>query len=135
MVSSSSSSVSTDLISTTIPVRLDDNNFSLWRGLALPNLAGANLHHHLDQSMVAPVKTVQQGTGDKAIAVTNPEYINGGLKISGLWDSSSDPWGGHRRAAHQLQDGCRGVGIRPFHVQRAESGEYSPPASTTSVSP
>ncbi|KAK1664324.1 hypothetical protein QYE76_052483 [Lolium multiflorum] len=76
MVSSSSSSVSTGVISTMIPVRLDGNNFTLWRGLALPNLAGANLHLHLDKTAVVPAKTVQQGTGDKAIAVPNPEYHN-----------------------------------------------------------
>ena len=74
MVSASASSVSTGVISTSIPVRLDGNNFSLWRGLALPNLAGANLHQHLDQSVVVPAKTVLQGTGDKAVAVINPEY-------------------------------------------------------------
>jgi histone deacetylase 1/2 len=74
MVSSSSSSVPTVVISTTILVRLDGNNFTLWRGLALPNLAGANLHLHLEKTAVVPAKTVQQGTGDKAIAVPNPEY-------------------------------------------------------------
>jgi hypothetical protein len=39
-------------------VCLNWTNFTLWRGLTLPNFAGANLHGFLDNSVPAPVTTV-----------------------------------------------------------------------------
>ena len=46
----------------------------MWRGLALPVLAGANLHGHLDGTTAAPDQTLTEGTGDEAITAANPEY-------------------------------------------------------------
>jgi hypothetical protein len=46
----------------------------LWRGLTLPNLAGANLHDHLDASTAAPAKTVTEGSDDSAVTTANPAY-------------------------------------------------------------
>jgi hypothetical protein len=40
----------------------------------LPRLAGNNLHEHLDETVAAPEKTLTEGTGDKAVTVTNPAY-------------------------------------------------------------
>ena len=55
-------------------VRLDATNFTLWKGLTLPNLSGAGLHGHLDGTTVAPDKTLKHGTGDDAVDITNPAY-------------------------------------------------------------
>ncbi|XP_071683602.1 uncharacterized protein [Lolium perenne] len=55
-------------------VRLDATNFTLWKGLTLPNLSGAGLHGYLDGTEEAPAKTIKQGTGDDAVDVTNPAY-------------------------------------------------------------
>ena len=61
-------------VAPTIPVRLDSNNFMLWRGLVVPNLPGASLHGYLDGSTAAPEKTITEGTGDDAVIKINPEY-------------------------------------------------------------
>jgi hypothetical protein len=55
-------------------VRLDATNFTLWKGLTLPNLSGAGLHGHLDGTNAAPAKTLKQGAGDAAVDVPNPAY-------------------------------------------------------------
>jgi hypothetical protein len=55
-------------------VRLDATNFTLWKGLTLPNLSGAGLHGHLDGTEEAPAKTIKHGTGDDAVEVTNLAY-------------------------------------------------------------
>ena len=57
ITSSSVATVSTGVVPT-ISVRLEAGNFTLWKGLLLPNLAGAGLHLHLDESVPAPEKTV-----------------------------------------------------------------------------
>jgi hypothetical protein len=71
---SSSSASAPAAIVTSIPVRLDRGNFMLWKGLTLPNLSGADLHGHLDESVVTPEKTITEGEGDKAMDIPNPEY-------------------------------------------------------------
>jgi hypothetical protein len=73
LISTSASLISVGVVST-IPVRLNRDNFSLWKGLTVPNLSGANLHDHLDSSAVVPEKMVTQGTGDIAVTVANPKY-------------------------------------------------------------
>ncbi|KAK1601131.1 hypothetical protein QYE76_007892 [Lolium multiflorum] len=57
-----------------ITVRLNGNNFMLWRAHALPNLAGARLHGFLDGSAQAPSATIKEGTGTDARDVVNPDY-------------------------------------------------------------
>jgi hypothetical protein len=73
MASSLSASVPAGITPTTA-VRLEAENFNLWKGILLPNLAGAGLHRHLDATIVAPEKTITMGDGDKAVTVSNPEY-------------------------------------------------------------
>ena len=68
------SASSTTLVIPTIAVRLNSNNFMLWRALSVPNFAGVRLHGFLDGSAKAPAKTMTQGIGDAATTVTNPDY-------------------------------------------------------------
>ena len=75
-------------------VRLDANNFMLWKGLTLPNLSGAGLHGHLDGTESVPVKTISQGEGDKAETVTNPAYTRWWVtdqRVLGLLLGSMEP--------------------------------------------
>jgi hypothetical protein len=58
------------------PFRLEAGNFNLWKGIVLPNLAGAGLHRHLDATAVVPAKTITEGDGDKAVTIPNPQYDN-----------------------------------------------------------
>ncbi|KAK1643842.1 hypothetical protein QYE76_061647 [Lolium multiflorum] len=58
----------------TVGIRLDRNNFALWRALTLTNLSGASLHGYLDGTVAAPAKTTTEGTGDAARQVDNPAY-------------------------------------------------------------
>ena len=65
----------------------------MWRGLALPVLAGANLHGHLDGTTAAPDQTLTEGTGDEAITAANPEYHRWWTqdqKVKGILLSSMD---------------------------------------------
>jgi histone deacetylase 1/2 len=57
-----------------VSVRLDTQNFMLWKGLTVPALAGAGLHGHIDGTTAAPTQTIKEGTGDAAVDVPNPEY-------------------------------------------------------------
>jgi hypothetical protein len=57
-----------------VGIRLDRNNFALWRALTLTNISGASLHGYLDGTMAAPAKTITEGTGDAARQVDNPAY-------------------------------------------------------------
>ena len=93
ITSSSVATVSVGVVPT-ISVRLEAGNFTLWKGLLLPNLAGASLHLHLDESVPAPEKTVTQGEGDKAITVTNMEYTRWWTqdqRVLGLLNGSMEP--------------------------------------------
>ena len=77
-----------------VSVRLEAGNFALWRGLLLPNLAGAGLHHHLDENVAPPAKTVTQGEGDKAITIANLEYAqwwSADQKVIGYLLGSMEP--------------------------------------------
>jgi hypothetical protein len=56
------------------PFRLEAGNFNLWKGIVLPNLAGAGLHRQLDATAVVPAKTITEGDGDKAVTIPNPQY-------------------------------------------------------------
>ena len=81
-------------IAPTVSIRLDAGNFTLWKGLTLPNLSGAGLHGHLDGTEVAPVKTIKEGTGDAAVDVTNPAYLRWWTtdqRVLGLLLSSMEP--------------------------------------------
>ena len=65
----------------------------LWKGVAIPVLAGASYHGHLDGTTAAPAKTLTQGTGDAATTVANPEYLRWWTqdqKVKGLLLSSMD---------------------------------------------
>jgi hypothetical protein len=55
-------------------VRLDSQNFPLWRGLMQPAVAGAGLFGYLDGTEAAPPKKITEGTGDAAVEVPNPAY-------------------------------------------------------------
>lgn len=91
VVSSTGASVQAAI--STISVRLGRGNFMLWKGIAVPILAGANLHGHLDGTTPAPVKTLTQGTGDAAVTTDNPEYLRWWTqdqKVVGLLLSSMD---------------------------------------------
>jgi hypothetical protein len=66
----------------------------LWKGLTLPNLSGADLHGHLDESVVTPEKTITKGEGDKAVDVPNPAYHRWWIqdqKVLGLLLGSMEP--------------------------------------------
>jgi hypothetical protein len=66
----------------------------LWKGLTLPNLSGADLHGHLDESVVTPEKTITEGEGDKAVVVPNPVYHRWWIqdqRVLGLLLSSMEP--------------------------------------------
>jgi hypothetical protein len=81
-------------ITASIPVRLDRGNFMLWKGLALPNLSGADLHGHLDESVVTPEKTITEGEGDKVVDVPNTAYHRWWIqdqKVLGLLLGSMEP--------------------------------------------
>jgi hypothetical protein len=56
------------------PVRLNRNNFTLLRGLTLPNFFRANLHGFLNNFVPALAKTIAERTCDAAKVVPNPEY-------------------------------------------------------------
>jgi hypothetical protein len=73
---------------------LEAGNFNLWKGILLPNLAGAGLHHHLDATIAAPAKTITTGEGDKATTVANPEYERWWIqdqRVIGLLLGSMEP--------------------------------------------
>jgi hypothetical protein len=77
--SSTAASVSAGIASSTssppaISVQLDAGNFMLWKGLILPNIAGAGLHGYIDGTEVAPAKTISQGEGDAKVEISNPAY-------------------------------------------------------------
>jgi hypothetical protein len=55
-------------------VRLDSQNFTLWKGLKLPAVAGAGLFIYLDGSEVASPKKIKKGEGDAAVEVHNLAY-------------------------------------------------------------
>ena len=67
------SSASASIVVTPPSVRLDAGNFMLWKGLILPNIAGAGLSGYLDGTEV-PVKTIKKGEGDAAVEEPNPAY-------------------------------------------------------------
>nr|XP_051206009.1 uncharacterized protein LOC127320990 [Lolium perenne] len=93
MASSSSASAPVG-IAPTPAVRLEVGNFNLWKGILLPNLAGAGLHRHLDATVTAPAKTITTGDGDKATTVANPEYERWWIqdqRVIGLLLSSMEP--------------------------------------------
>jgi hypothetical protein len=62
--------------SNSIAVRLDRNNFLLWKTLVIPHLAGQGYLGYINGSLPAPPKTITTGTGADAITTTNPEYTN-----------------------------------------------------------
>ena len=61
--------------SNTITVRLDRNNFLLWKTQVIPNLIGSGRFGYIDGSLPAPPKTITTGTGADAKIDANPEYI------------------------------------------------------------
>jgi hypothetical protein len=79
LVASSSAPASAAIVAS-IPVRLDRGNFMLWEGLTLPNLSGADLHGHLDESVVTPKKTITEGEDDKAVTIPTRYIIAGGSR-------------------------------------------------------
>ena len=94
ITSSSAASVSAGVMFPAMSVRLEAGNFALWKGLLLPNLAGAGLHHHLDATVAAPEKTLTQGEGDKAVTVPNVEYArwwSSDQKVIGYLLGSMEP--------------------------------------------
>lgn len=92
--STASTSVGSQVVFPAVSVRLEAGNFALWKGLLLPNLAGAALHHHLDETFAAPEKTITQGEGDEAITVANLEYArwwSADQKVIGYLLGSMEP--------------------------------------------
>jgi hypothetical protein len=60
--------------SNSIAVRLDRNNFLLWKTLVIPYLASQGYLGYIDGSLPAPPKTITTGTSADAVTTTNPEY-------------------------------------------------------------
>jgi hypothetical protein len=60
--------------SNSIAVRLDRNNFLLWKTLVIPHLAGQSYLGYIDGSLPAPPKTITTGTDADAVTTTNLEY-------------------------------------------------------------
>jgi hypothetical protein len=69
-ISSSSSSG----FQTTLVVRLDCNNFLLWKTLIIHNLTDQGWMGYLDGSIPIPSKTITTGIGDATITTPNPDY-------------------------------------------------------------
>ena len=61
--------------SSTITVRLDRNNFLLWKTQVIPNLTGSGRLGYIDVTLPAPPKTIITGTGAEAKTDVNPDYI------------------------------------------------------------
>jgi hypothetical protein len=59
---------------TTLVVRLDRNNFLLWKTLIIPNLTDQGWMGCLDGSIPIPSKTITTRTGDAVITTPNPDY-------------------------------------------------------------
>jgi hypothetical protein len=79
-------------IAASVPVRLDRGNFMLWKGLTLPNLSGADLHGHLDESVVTPEKTITEGKVTKLWMFPTPRIIAGGSRTRGFSAYYSVRW-------------------------------------------
>jgi hypothetical protein len=74
IVSPPAATVAAPAVIPTITVRLDRNNYMLWRALTLTDLSGASLHGYLDGTTAAPSKTLTEGEGADARVVVNSEY-------------------------------------------------------------
>ncbi|XP_071680102.1 uncharacterized protein [Lolium perenne] len=74
IISSPATTIAAPAVVPTIAVRLDRNNYMLWRALTLTNFSGASLHGHLDGTTAAPSKTLTEGGGADARVVDNPDY-------------------------------------------------------------
>jgi hypothetical protein len=74
IVSPPAATVAAPAVIPTTTVRLDRNNYMLWRALTLTNLSGASFHGYLDGTTAAPSKTLTEGEGADARVVDNPEY-------------------------------------------------------------
>jgi hypothetical protein len=59
-----------------ITVRLDHNNFLLWKTLVIRNLAGQGYIGYIDGSLPAPSKTSTTSTSTDAVTTINPEYTS-----------------------------------------------------------
>jgi hypothetical protein len=85
-------------ISTAITVKLDQENFLLWKALALPALHGNDLFGFVDGSRAAPPKKVPAAIGSSE-QVDNPEYAAWLMQdqqvLSGLLSSLSPAVLGH----------------------------------------
>jgi hypothetical protein len=57
-----------------ITVRLDRNNFLLWKTQVIPNLSCNGYLGYLDGSCPAPPKLITTGTGNDAVTAPNPAY-------------------------------------------------------------
>jgi hypothetical protein len=57
-----------------ITVRLDRNNFLLWKTQVIPNLSCNSYLGYLDGSFPAPPKVITTRTGNDAVTAPNPAY-------------------------------------------------------------
>jgi hypothetical protein len=72
----SSPSLSGPSIGNAIIVRLSRDNFFLRRAQTAPVLHGHQLFGYVDGSIMAPAKTITEGSGHSAIQVANPKYAH-----------------------------------------------------------
>ena len=73
--SSSSAPISVTTLGNLITLRLTRDNFLLWKTQAVPALAANGLFGYVAGTIEAPPHTIQEGTGDAAVDVANPEFL------------------------------------------------------------
>jgi hypothetical protein len=67
-------STSISIFPTAITMRLNCNNFVMWKTQVIPNISAQGLLGYLDDSCPSPLKTITARTDDAAVTTTTPAY-------------------------------------------------------------
>ena len=72
--SSNTTNVTIHSITSLITIRLNRDNFLLWKTQAASSLRAAHLYGYVDGMNPAPPPTITEGTGTNAKEAANPEF-------------------------------------------------------------